>query len=107
MAPGPYLPGQFSHSQAHVFYTYPGRPSNLTVVAGQDPQLLALLVVIQTDGARVVRVDRLVKLHHRQGVERPLRQPVPREATVVGPAPVQLATGGASDWYGLCTRSQL
>ena len=61
------------------------------MVAGQDPQLLALLVVVQADGARVVgRVHRLVELGHRQRVEGALGQPVPREAPVVRPAPVQL-----------------
>ena len=65
------------------------------MVTGQDSQLFAVLIVVQADGARVVRVHRLVELGHRQRVQHPLGQPVAGETPVVGPAPVQLTAGQA------------
>lgn len=54
----------------------------VTVCAGQDPQPLALLVVVEADGAGVVGVA-LAELARRDLLEEPVRQPVPSRAAPV------------------------
>lgn len=55
----------------------------LTVIAGQHAQLLAVGVVVQTDGARLVRHGRLVEPHHRYGFQGADGQPVPPLAALL------------------------
>lgn len=57
--------------------TIRGGEGALTVIAGQHTQLLAVRVIVQADGARLVRHGRLVEPHHRYCVEGSARQPVP------------------------------